>query len=55
MVEMTFASRGHHAAMARADAPAFIAKLSSATAIAAMTREFFILTATRSGEMFGAR
>jgi hypothetical protein len=50
MVETTFASRGHHAAMARADAPAFIAKLRERDAIAAMAREFFILTATRSGE-----
>jgi integrase len=48
-------SRGHHAAMAYADVPAFVAKLRGCDAIAAMALEFCILTATRSGEVYGAR
>ncbi len=48
-------SRGHHAAMAYADVPAFVAKLRECNAIAAMALEFCILTATRSGEVYGAR
>ena len=48
-------SRGHHAAMAYADVPAFVAKLRECDAIAAMALEFCILTATRSGEVYGAR
>ena len=48
-------SRGHHAAMAYDDVPAFIAQLRGRDAIAAMALEFCILTATRSGEVLGAR
>ena len=48
-------TRGHHAAMAYGDVPAFIAKLRERDAIAAMALEFCILTATRSGEVLGAR
>ena len=48
-------SRGHHAAMAYADVPAFLAKLRDLETIAAMALEFCILTATRSGEVYGAR
>ena len=48
-------TRGHHAAMAYADVPAFVAKLRECDAIAAMALEFCILTATRSGEVLGAR
>jgi integrase len=48
-------SRAHHAAMAYADVPAFVAKLRECDAIAAMALEFCILTATRSGEVYGAR
>ena len=48
-------SRGHHAAIAYADIPAFVAKLRERDAIAAMALEFCILTATRSGEVYGAR
>ena len=48
-------TRGHHAAMAYRDVPAFVAKLRECDAIAAMALEFCILTATRSGEVYGAR
>jgi integrase len=48
-------SRGHHAAMAYVDVPAFIAKLREREALAALALEFCILTATRSGEVYGAR
>ncbi len=48
-------TRGHHAAMAYRDVPAFVAKLRGCDAIAAMALEFCILTATRSGEVYGAR
>jgi integrase len=48
-------TRGHHAAMAYRDVPAFIAQLREYKAIAAMALEFCILTATRSGEVYGAR
>ena len=47
--------RGHHAAMAYADVPAFIARLRDQDAIAARALEFVILTAGRSGEVLGAR
>jgi integrase len=48
-------SRGHHAAMPYADVPAFVAKLREREALAALALEFCILTATRSGEVYGAR
>jgi integrase len=48
-------TRGHHAAMAYRDVPAFIAQLRECNVIAAMALEFCILTATRSGEIYGAR
>ena len=48
-------SRGHHAAMAYADVPAFVAKLRKREAVAALALEFCILTAARSGEVLGAR
>jgi integrase len=41
--------------MAYQDVPAFIAQLRECNAIAAMALEFCILTATRSGEVYGAR
>ena len=41
-------SRGHHAAMAYADVPAFVAKLRKREAVAALALEFCILTAARS-------
>ncbi|MER9412230.1 integrase arm-type DNA-binding domain-containing protein [Mesorhizobium sp. M0589] len=43
-------ARGHHAAMAYADVPAFIKLLRGQDAISARALEFVILTATRSGE-----
>ena len=48
-------TRGHHAAMAYDDVPAFIARLREREALAAMALEFCILTAARSGEVYGAR
>jgi integrase len=48
-------SRGHHAAMAYADVPAFVAQLREREALAALALEFCILTAARSGEVLGAR
>ncbi|MGJ0508326.1 MAG: tyrosine-type recombinase/integrase [Methylocystis sp.] len=48
-------SRGHHAAMAYSEVPAFITKLRDRDAMAALALEFTILTATRSGEVLGAR
>ena len=47
--------RGHHAAMASADVPAFITDLQARQATAALALEFTILTAARSGEVLGAR
>jgi integrase len=48
-------SRGHHAAMAYADVPAFTDALRKRDATAARALEFAILTAARSGEVLGAR
>ena len=48
-------TRGHHAAMAYADVPAFIKDLQARQATAALALEFAILTAARSGEVRGAR
>jgi integrase len=48
-------ARGHHAAMAYADVPAFLARLRESSSIGAMALEFAILTAARSGEILGAR
>ena len=47
--------RGHHAAIAYAKLPAFLANLQSRQATAAQALEFAILTAARSGEVLGAR
>jgi integrase len=47
-------SRGHHAAMPYAELPLFMRKLSDRPAVAARALEFLILTAARSGEVFGA-
>jgi integrase len=46
--------RPHHAAMAYADVPAFLAKLRQEDSIAARALEFTILCAARSGETTGA-
>ena len=48
-------TRGHHAAIAYAELPAFMANLQSRQATAALALEFAILTAARSGEVLGAR
>jgi integrase len=48
-------ARGHHAAMAYVDVPAFMAELRGREATAALALEFLILTAARSGEVLGAR
>lgn len=48
-------SRGHHAAMPYSDVPAFVGALRERASIAAMALEFCILTAARSGEVFGAQ
>ncbi len=46
--------RGHHAAMAYSDVPGLVADLCSRPATAARALEFTILTAARSGEVYGA-
>jgi integrase len=48
-------TRGHHAAMPYRDVPAFIARLRAAESISGLALEFAVLTATRSGEVLGAR
>jgi integrase len=48
-------TRGHHAAMNYCDVPEFIGRLHERDAIAALALEFCVLTATRSGEVLGAR
>ena len=47
-------SRGHHAAMAYSDLPAFVKVLRGRDGAAALALEFLILTAARSGEVRGA-
>jgi integrase len=47
-------ARGHYAAMPYADVPAFMARLREDGNIAARALEFAILTAGRSGEVYGA-
>ena len=47
-------ARGHHAAMAYSDLPAFVAKLRAANGMGALAFEFAILAAARSGEVRGA-
>jgi integrase len=48
-------SRGHHAAMPYAEVPGFLRDLKERDGFAAMALELCILTATRSGEIYGAR
>ena len=48
-------TRGHHAALAYAELPAFMSDLRGRQATAALALEFTILTAARSGEVLGAR
>jgi integrase len=47
-------TRGHHAALAYDDLPAFMAEIRSKQSLAAMALELTILCATRSGETLGA-
>jgi integrase len=47
--------RGGHAAMPHADVPAFVVQLQNRPATSARALEFLILTAARSGEVYGAR
>jgi integrase len=47
--------RGHHAAMAYQEVPQFMARLKEHQAMAARALEYLILTASRSGEVLGAR
>jgi integrase len=47
-------TRGHHAALAYADAPALIANLRTSSGVAARAVEFIALTAARTGEARGA-
>jgi integrase len=48
-------ARGHHAAMPYAKVPAYVTRLQFAAAMAARGLEFLILTASRSGEVLGAK
>ena len=47
-------TRGHHAAMAYRDVPAFLVGLRKIDNISARALEFAILTAARAGEVYGA-
>jgi len=47
-------SKGHHAAMPFGQLPAFVAKLRDNKSMSALALEFTILTAARSGEVYGA-
>lgn len=46
-------ARGHHAAMAYADVPAFVSRLEASPSTSALAIEFVILTAARTGEVRG--
>jgi integrase len=48
-------ARGHHAALPYGRLPTFVADLRAREAMAAAALEFCILTAARSGEVYGAR
>ncbi|MGQ0445953.1 MAG: tyrosine-type recombinase/integrase [Beijerinckiaceae bacterium] len=47
-------TRGHHAALAYADVPAFMTRLAGQDGMAALAFRFLILTAARTGEALGA-
>jgi integrase len=47
--------RGHHAAMPYADVPAFMARLKKTPSVTTKALMFVILTAARSGEVFGMK
>ena len=48
-------SRGHHSAMDYREVPQFVAKLRELGSVSAMALEFCILTAARSGEVYGVK
>ena len=48
-------SKGHHAAMPFEELPSFVAKLRENKSMSALALEFTILTAARSGEVYGAQ
>jgi integrase len=48
-------TRGHHPAMPFIEVPSFVQRLRQRQATAALALEFIILTASRSGEVLGAR
>lgn len=48
-------TKGHHAALPYSEVPAFIARLRDQKGLSALGLELQILTATRSGEVLGAR
>jgi integrase len=48
-------TRGHHLAMPYQEVPAFVARLRACEGVSARALEFVILTAARSGEVFGAK
>lgn len=48
-------AKSHHGAMHYRDVPAFMLKLRPLQTVAALALEFTILTATRSGEVYGAQ
>jgi integrase len=48
-------SRGHHSAMPYKDMPAFMLRLIELSSLSALALEFTILTAARSGEVYGAQ
>lgn len=54
LLSKTKRQKGHHAAMAYADVPAFIVRLRGRSSISAKALEFAIFTAARSGEVRGA-
>lgn len=48
-------TRGHHKALPYDSVPEFVGKLRAREAVAALTLEFLILTAARTGEVIGAK
>jgi integrase len=48
-------ARGHHAAMSYDELPAFLKRLRGVDTVSARALEFAVLTAGRSGEVYGAR
>ena len=48
-------TRGHHKALPYDSVPEFVGKLRAREAVAALTLEFLILTAARTGEIIGAK